>query len=49
MPQIHFIDVTNRDAAQASRISLAKLQKTMINIYLAEVGVYQSEFAFPFR
>ncbi len=48
MPQIHFIDVTNRDAAQASRISLAKLQKTMINIYLAEVGVYQSEFAFPF-
>ncbi|MFC1967829.1 homocitrate synthase [Chloroflexota bacterium] len=48
MPKIHFIDVTNRDAAQASRISLAKLQRTLINIYLGELGVYQSEFAFPY-
>ncbi|MBI4287719.1 MAG: homocitrate synthase [Chloroflexi bacterium] len=48
MPVIHFIDVTNRDAAQAARISLAKLQKTMINVYLGQMGVYQSEFAFPF-
>ncbi len=48
MPKIYFIDVTNRDAAQASRISLAKLQKTMINTYLGEMGIYQSEFAFPF-
>ena len=48
MPKIHFIDVTNRDAVQASRISLSKFQRTMINIYLGEVGVYQSEFAFPY-
>jgi len=47
MPEIHFIDVTNRDAVQASRMSLAKLQKTMVNLYLAEMGIYQSEFAFP--
>lgn len=48
MPVIHFIDVTNRDAAQASRVSLAKLQKTMINAYLGEMGICQSEFGFPF-
>ncbi len=48
MPKIHFIDVTNRDTVQASRINLAKLQKTMVNIYLGEMGIYQSEFAFPF-
>lgn len=48
MPVIHFIDVTNRDAAQASRVSLAKLQKTMINVYLGEMGIHQSEFGFPF-
>ena len=48
MPVIHFIDVTNRDAVQASRIKLAKLQKTMVNVYLGQMGVYQSEFAFPY-
>ncbi|MFQ5827371.1 MAG: homocitrate synthase [Dehalococcoidia bacterium] len=48
MPKIYFLDVTNRDAAQAARISLAKLQKTMINIYLGEMGIHQSEFAFPY-
>lgn len=48
MPKIYFIDVTNRDAVQASRIILAKLQKTMVNLYLAEMGIHQSEFAFPF-
>jgi homocitrate synthase NifV len=48
MPKIYFIDVTNRDTVQASRISLAKLQKTMLNIYLGEMGVHQSEFAFPY-
>jgi len=47
MPKIYFIDVTNRDTVQASRISLAKIQKTMVNIYLGEMGVHQSEFAFP--
>ena len=48
MPKIHFIDVTNRDGVQTSRISLAKLQKTMLNIYLGQLGIYQSEFGFPF-
>ena len=47
MPRVHFIDVTNRDAVQASRMTLAKLQKTMVNLYLGRMGVYQSEFAFP--
>ncbi len=46
-PKIHFIDVTNRDAVQASRHIMAKLQKTMLNLYLSEMGIYQSEFAFP--
>jgi isopropylmalate/homocitrate/citramalate synthase len=45
--KIHFIDVTNRDAVQASRHIMAKLQKTMLNLYLSEMGIYQSEFAFP--
>jgi len=48
MPKIYFIDVTNRDTVQASRIKLAKLQKTMLNIYLGEMGIHQSEFAFPY-
>ncbi|MBL7155760.1 MAG: homocitrate synthase [Candidatus Omnitrophica bacterium] len=44
---IRIIDVTNRDGVQTSRLGLAKLQKTMINIYLNEIGAYQSEFGFP--
>jgi len=48
MAKIYFIDVTNRDAVQASRIIMAKLQKTMLNLYLAEMGIHQSEFAFPY-
>ncbi len=47
MPKIYFIDVTNRDAVQASRIIMSKLQKTMLNLYLAEMGIHQSEFSFP--
>lgn len=46
-PKIYIIDVTNRDGVQTSRICLSKLQKTMINIYLNEMGVFQSEFGFP--
>lgn len=46
-PKIYFVDVTNRDGVQTSRICLSKLQKTMINIYLNEMGVFQSEFGFP--
>jgi len=45
--KIFIIDVTNRDGVQTSRMGLAKLQKTLINIMLNEMGVYQSEFGFP--
>ena len=47
MPKIEFIDVTNRDGEQTARISLAKLQKTVINWLLDQMGVYQSEMGFP--
>lgn len=46
-PKIYLIDVTNRDGVQTSRICLSKLQKTMLNIFLNEMGVFQSEFGFP--
>jgi homocitrate synthase NifV len=32
---------------QTARLGLSKLEKTMINIYLNEMGVFQSEFGFP--
>jgi len=48
MNKIYILDVTNRDGVQTSRLGLAKLQKTMINIYLNDMGIYQSEFGFPF-
>ena len=48
MAKIHIIDVTNRDGVQTSRICLSKLEKTMINLYLDKLGVFQSEFGFPF-
>lgn len=44
---IRIIDVTNRDGVQTSRLGLAKLQKTMVNMYLNEMGISQSEFGFP--
>ena len=47
MPKIYLMDVTNRDGVQTARLGLAKLEKTMINIYLNEMGVFQSEFGFP--
>ena len=47
MAKIYFIDVTNRDGVQTARLGLAKLEKTMINTYLNEMGVFQSEFGFP--
>ena len=47
MPKIYIIDVTNRDGVQTSRIGLAKLEKTIINMKLNEMGVFQSEFGFP--
>ncbi|MBI3977978.1 MAG: homocitrate synthase [Chloroflexi bacterium] len=48
MPRIYFIDVTNRDGVQTARIALSKLQKTMVNVYLGELGIHQSECGFPF-
>jgi len=47
MGKIYLIDVTNRDGVQTAKLGLSKLGKTMINIYLNEMGVYQSEFGFP--
>lgn len=45
--KIYFVDVTNRDGVQTSRLGLAKLQKTIINLMLDEMGITQSEFGFP--
>ena len=45
--KIYMLDVTNRDGVQTSRLGLAKLEKTMINLYLNDMGVHQSEFGFP--
>ncbi|MDI6780995.1 MAG: homocitrate synthase [bacterium] len=45
--KIYLLDVTNRDGVQTSRLGLAKLQKTMLNVYFNDMGIYQSEFGFP--
>jgi len=45
--KIYIIDVTNRDGVQTAKLGLAKLQKTMINIFLNDMGIYGSEFGFP--
>src|SRR3990170_7839747 len=45
--KVYLIDVTNRDGVQTSRILLPKLSKTMLNVYLDEMGFYQSEMGFP--
>ncbi|MBM4462208.1 MAG: homocitrate synthase [Chloroflexi bacterium] len=47
MGKIHIIDVTNRDGVQTAKLGLSKLEKTMVNLYLNEIGVFQSEFGFP--
>jgi homocitrate synthase NifV len=47
MGKIYIIDVTNRDGVQTAKLGLSKLEKTMLNIYLNEIGVFQSEFGFP--
>lgn len=48
MRKVYFIDVTNRDGVQAARIEMSKFQRTMVNYYLGQLGVHQSEFGFPF-
>ncbi len=47
MGKIFIVDVTNRDGVQTAKLGLSKLEKTMLNIYLNEMGVFQSEFGFP--
>jgi len=47
MPKIYIVDVTNRDGVQTARLGLAKLEKTLINIYLNQMGIFQSEAGFP--
>jgi len=47
LSEIYLIDVTNRDGVQTAHLGLSKLEKTMINLYLDEMGIFQSEFGFP--
>ena len=47
MGKIYIIDVTNRDGVQTARLGLSKIEKTLINIYLNDMGVFQSEAGFP--
>jgi isopropylmalate/homocitrate/citramalate synthase len=47
MPKIYIVDVTNRDGVQTAKLGLSKLAKTMLNIYLNELGIFQSEYGFP--
>lgn len=47
MGKIYLIDVTNRDGVQTAKLGLSKIEKTLINIYLNEMGIFQSEFGFP--
>ncbi|HSV32352.1 MAG TPA: hypothetical protein VLH40_10105 [Atribacteraceae bacterium] len=47
MPAIYLLDVTNRDGVQTAFLGLAKIEKTMINFFLNNMGVFQSEFGFP--
>jgi len=44
---IYMIDVTNRDGVQTSQLGLAKIEKTIINMYMDQMGVFQSEAGFP--
>jgi homocitrate synthase NifV len=48
MPTVYIVDVTNRDGVQTSRIGASKLQKTLFNYFLNDMGIFQSEFGFPF-
>jgi len=45
--KIYLLDVTNRDGVQTSRLGLAKLQKTMLNIYLNDIGYIRASSVFP--
>lgn len=45
--RIYILDVTNRDGVQTSRLGLAKLEKTILNMMLNQMGVFQAEVGFP--
>jgi len=45
--KIRIIDVTNRDGVQTAHLGLSKLQKTMVNYFLNQMGIFQSEAGFP--
>jgi isopropylmalate/homocitrate/citramalate synthase len=45
--KVYIVDATNRDGVQASRMLIPKLAKTMLNIYLDRMGIWQSEMGFP--
>src|SRR4030042_374575 len=47
MNKIYLVDVTNRDGVQTAHLGLSKLSKTLINMYLNDMGIFQSEFGFP--
>jgi len=47
MPTVYIVDVTNRDGVQTAFLGLAKIEKTMVNFFLNQMGVFQSEFGFP--
>ena len=45
--KIYILDVTNRDGVQTSRLGLAKLEKTILNMMLNQMGIFQAEIGFP--
>jgi isopropylmalate/homocitrate/citramalate synthase len=45
--RIYILDVTNRDGVQTSRLGLAKLEKTILNIMLNQMRIFQAEIGFP--
>jgi homocitrate synthase NifV len=45
--RIYILDVTNRDGVQTSRLGLAKLEKTILNVMLNQMGIFQAEVGFP--
>ena len=46
-PSIFIVDVTNRDGVQTAQLGLAKIEKTIINLLLNDLGACESEFGFP--
>ncbi len=46
-PRVYLLDVTNRDGAQSYGTRMGYIERTIINRYLCEMGIDQSEFSFP--